>query len=247
MITVNLSKRLEARNRPNMTPIMHQDWRDLLFLHWKYDVETIQKTLPPGLFVDTFKGDAYVTIAPFWMKNFRVSILPPLPGLSTFVEINVRTYVYDKNGIPGIWFYSLDLNSFIASRGARLAFYLPYFFSKLNRMEEGNNIIIEGKRKDLPVASAKFTYQYMNKNGHFAEPNTLDFFLIERYILFSYRINQLYMSRVHHTPYPLMEANVMQWNDDLLKINSLPVSNKEPDIIHYSSGVDVDVFKLQSV
>lgn len=37
---------------------MYQQWRDLLFPHWEYDVAAIQATLPDGLFVDTFGGKA---------------------------------------------------------------------------------------------------------------------------------------------------------------------------------------------
>ena len=37
---------------------MHQRWEDLLFLHWRISPQRIQNTLPPGLGVDTFGGEA---------------------------------------------------------------------------------------------------------------------------------------------------------------------------------------------
>ena len=75
---------------------MYQRWRDLLFLHWEYPAAAIQETLPDGLFVDTFGGKAYLGIVPFFMKNIRPVFLPAVPGLSNFMEVNVRTYVYDR-------------------------------------------------------------------------------------------------------------------------------------------------------
>ena len=47
---------------------MYHTWRDLLFLHWKYEPDLVQTTLPPGLFVDAFDGDAWVAIVPFFMR-----------------------------------------------------------------------------------------------------------------------------------------------------------------------------------
>ena len=60
------SQRLAARTRPTGKPVMYQQWRDLLFLHWEYSVAAIQATLPDGLFVDTFAGKAYLGIVPFF-------------------------------------------------------------------------------------------------------------------------------------------------------------------------------------
>lgn len=64
-------QRLAARARPAGRPVMYQQWRDLLFLHWEYDVAAIQATLPDGLFVDTFGGKAYLGIVPFSIRRIR--------------------------------------------------------------------------------------------------------------------------------------------------------------------------------
>ena len=42
------SQRLLARARPGGKPVMYQNWRDLLFLHWEYPTAAIQATLPDG-------------------------------------------------------------------------------------------------------------------------------------------------------------------------------------------------------
>ena len=107
----SLSNRLALRERPaDRGPVMFQKWRELLFLHWEVDPGEIQRTLPSGLQVDTYADKAYVGIVPFYMCEVRPRFCPSLPGLSNFLEINLRTYVYDERGVAGVWFYSLDAN-----------------------------------------------------------------------------------------------------------------------------------------
>ena len=110
---------------------MYQSWRDLLFLHWEYAIAAIQATLPDGLFVDTFDGKAYLRIVPFFMRNVRPRFLPIVPGLSHFMELNLRTYVYDRSGVPGVWSCSLDANQGLAVKIARRLFQLPYQFARM--------------------------------------------------------------------------------------------------------------------
>ena len=81
---------------------MYQQWRDLLFLHWEYSAAAIQATLPDGLFVDSFDGKAYLGVVPFFMRNIRPRFLPAVPGISNVMELNLRTYVHDPAGVPGV-------------------------------------------------------------------------------------------------------------------------------------------------
>lgn len=244
-MNIPLENYLKARHRPNAMPLMYQNWKDLLFLHWKFDAAEIQRTLPTDLFVDTFRGDAYLSIIPFFMRNVSIFKLPSFPGLTNFVEINVRTYVYDKNGLPGVWFYTLDLNSLLASRFAWKAYALPYFFSKLRGTKNKDKISIHGERIDKPKVPLHFVYQPSSTELHIAEPNTLEFFLVERYFLFSFASNQLYNAQVHHQPYSLKDATVYEWTSDLL--DSFNFLKRDPDYVHFSPGVNVDIFRLKKV
>src|SRR2546421_4429518 len=125
--------RLSARSPNGRKPhIMYQRWESLLFLHWRAEPERIQATLPLGLTVDTFNGDAYLGITPFFMLNVRPVGLPALPWISFFQELNVRTYAFDRTGTPGVWFYSLDCNRTAAALVARIIAGLPYFVANMN-------------------------------------------------------------------------------------------------------------------
>ena len=108
------AQRLAARERPQGFPVMRQRWSGLLFLHWPVEISLIQKRLPPGLHVDTFDGQAWLGVVPFFMQRVRPIGLPPVPWLSWFLELNVRTYVHDDAGNPGVWFFSLDCDQPVA-------------------------------------------------------------------------------------------------------------------------------------
>lgn len=247
MSSVTLEKRIEAKKRPSGIPIMHQGWRQLLFLHWKVDPDQIQATLPPGLTVDTFQGKGYVTLNIFFMENVSFTGIPAVPGLSNFTEVNFRTYVYDKQGNPGIWFYSLDIDSLVATTLARNAFSLPYFFSDLKASQEKNKIHVEGRRSQEEQIHVKAIFEPTSDIYQEAKPNTLDFFLIERYILFSFAANQLNKAHVHHLAYPLGEVEVSELKTNLIEAQGFKLENLKPDRSHYSTGVDVDIFNLIKV
>ena len=86
--------------------------------------------LPKGLEVDTFEGEAFLSIVPFTMENVRFRFLPPLP-FSSLWELNLRTYVKHKNW-KGVYFFTLDTDHPLAQWIARKFFNLPY---RLRRME----------------------------------------------------------------------------------------------------------------
>ncbi|MBC8141215.1 MAG: DUF2071 domain-containing protein, partial [Armatimonadetes bacterium] len=115
---------------------MRQDWLDLLFVHWTVDADAVQALLPPGLTVDTFNGAAYIGLVPFAMRNVRPVFCPAVPGLSHFLEINVRTYVHDERGAPGVWFFSLDAANPVAVARAPPLFQLPNFNAAMRQTTE---------------------------------------------------------------------------------------------------------------
>ncbi|MEO7327582.1 MAG: DUF2071 domain-containing protein, partial [Minicystis sp.] len=75
---------------------------------------------------------------------------------------------------------------------------------------------------------------------------TFEHFLAERYILFSKHGDKLEIGRVHHKPYPLHRAELLELSHSMVRVQGLPQSD-DPPLILYSPGVDVDVFDLVPV
>ena len=133
---------------------MRQWWGKLLFMHWPVPVSALRPLVPPQLSIDTFGGQAWVGVVPFRMWGVRASFAPPVPGLNAFNELNVRTYVHHR-GVPGVWFHSLDIDSAVATWGARRFFYLPYHRAELSLRQQGARIDYSSSRiqKDAPPAA----------------------------------------------------------------------------------------------
>jgi len=241
-VTPTLESRLAVRGRPARAHIMLQRWERLLFLHWRWDAAEIQRTLPPGLFVDTFQGDAWLAIVPFFMRGIRPRFCPPAPSISNFLELNVRTYVHDEQGRPGVWFYSLDCNQPLAVWTARTFFHLPYQHARMQAAVNDNEIEYNCHRRGEP-ASSRFRYQ-IARETHLAESGSLGFFLAERYLLFSKSPRGIRCGQVNHVPYPLAEAKLDAWDVKPLLQAGFTDPSRPPDHIIGSPGVDVRVYPL---
>lgn len=249
MSTPTNQQRLDACKAPPQAHVLYQSWKELLFLHWRIDPADIQATLPPGLTVDTFEGDAYLGIVPFCMCNIRPRFLPVVPGISNFLEMNVRTYVHDEEGRPGVWFYSLDANQKLAVRVARKFFNLPYFDAKMSASMDHLSVSYHSKQKDSHETAS---YQYTPNepvNPSSIDSESLEFFLAERYYLFAYnqKEQQLYSGRVHHNPYPLHRVEVKQHSAYPIKLAGFEQPSRAPDHALMSRGVDVKIYPLQKV
>ncbi len=229
---------------------MYQSWLKLLFLHWEIEPSEIQARLPPGLFVDTFENHAYIGVVPFYMSNIRPRFLPAVPGISNFLELNVRTYVHDTNGVPGVWFFSLDTNQPFAAWCGRQFFHMPYTVAGMNADQKNDDTILyECHRKGRPQAeNAIFRYRGVSEPVS-ASPGTIEFFFAERYLFYAMnpKNGKLFSGRVFHEPYPLQEAEVSQFS--LIPIKQAGFSEIEGAPVHraFSEGVDVLAFSLEQL
>src|SRR4028118_1160406 len=142
---IEVVDRLSIRARPSGIPIMHQRWGSLLFMHWPVPAELLRPLIPEPLVVDTHEGLAWVGITPFTMWGVRPAFAPPLPFLSESHELNVRTYVH-LDGVPGVWFFSLDAGNAAAVLGARVAFHLPYFRARTSLERRERRLYFSSRR-----------------------------------------------------------------------------------------------------
>ena len=109
--------------------VMGQTWRRLLFLHWPVAAERLRPLVPTALELEEWDGSAWLGITPFRVEGLRARGLLPLPLLSSFDEINCRTYVR-RGDRAGIWFFSLDASSRLAVEAARRTYRLPYRYAR---------------------------------------------------------------------------------------------------------------------
>jgi len=242
--TPGLADRLAVRQRPESPVIGRQRWSDLLFAHWTADANLVQATLPPGLFVDTFEGRAYLGIVPFFMERVRPAWLPPVPWLSWFQELNVRTYVHDAQGRPGVWFYSLDCNQPVAVTLARNLFHLPYHHARMSAQRDLHPIRMASRRKRGQDATSHFAWT-PGPVTWTAAPGSLDFFLIERYLLFTVdRTGRLLSGHVHHPAYQINQPVVTELSVEPARLAGFRLAG-EPVSVLGVDAVDVSIYGLQ--
>lgn len=228
---------------------MHQRCSSLLFLHWAWEPAEIQETLPAGLTVDVCDGRAWLGLVPFFMERVRPRGCPPVPFLSDFLELNVRTYVYDQLGRPGVWFYSLDCNRWLAVKGARRFFNLPYEHATMRASVEAATGEIDYRaRRCGTEKESRFLWTASPTAKSAGAPGSLEFFLIERYRLFAQdRAGCLFSGRVHHAPYRIGAGETRAWDDRMLQLAGFDRGGRPPDHVRTAEAVDVDVWPLRPV
>ncbi|MEM7783511.1 MAG: DUF2071 domain-containing protein [Planctomycetota bacterium] len=224
----------------------YQCWRDLLFVHWKVDPKVIQQRLPDGLEVETFDGSAWLGVVPFSMERIRSWWSPPLPGISWFLETNLRTYVRHQNGETGVWFFSLDATNFVAVTVAKKIWHLNYRMAPLSMKKVDRHIHYSGNLTaneyhleiELPTETALKT----------SVEGTIDHFLLERYRLFAQRRDgRFFTGLVHHEPYQFKVPEIQKLRQQITDQVCPDIANKGPAHLAWSPGVDVAVSKLEFI
>ena len=241
----------EIAHRPWSLPsspwFMGQTWIDLLFAHWRVEPELLRRVMPPQLAPEIYDGSAWLGISPFVIRGLRLRGTPPPPLLSSFPEINVRTYVRVA-GKPGIYFFSLDADSRAAVFAARRAYRLPYFRSKLDvDADRGRCIRYRARRVSGNGPAAEFAAAY-HPTGEPdpAEPGTLAHFLAERYCLYTLDgQRRICRAEIHHPPWPLQPAELEV--DLNTMTTALGIDLEGESVLHFSARQDVVIWPIEPV
>lgn len=238
--------RQAARRRPAGRPLMHQAWGRLLFMHWRIDAARLRPLIPDGLHIDTYDGAAWIAIVPFtmWDVRFLPPYAPRIPGWNAMHELNVRTYVH-RDGVPGVWFFSLDINSRLAVLGARATYSLPYYNAHITLADREATIDYALERTGGPPAAFRASWTGGERLPE-AQPGSLDYFLTERYCLYSARRGRLCRADIFHDPWPLQTATLSSWHSTMLEPHGLPAPEGAP-LLHYAHALSVEIWPLKRV
>jgi hypothetical protein len=222
-------------------------------MHWPVPVDVLRPLVPGSLEIDQYEGVAYVGVVPFAMEDVRPKWWPSRLAFS-FLETNVRTYVHCE-GKPGVFFFSLDAASGLAVWAARRFWGLPYYHSKMTLQREASD---SSTHDDLRCVGDRVNYESRRKRGkadhrvcyRVGDPlgpldaDSIEFFFLERYLLFVERKRGTLVGQVHHSPYPAHEAELLSIEDELLVAAGLSGIDALPEFVHFSPGVDVEIFDL---
>ena len=226
---------------------MTQIWHELLFAHWPIKPGVLRNLVPAILPLDTFEGQCWVGIVPFHMTYVRPRWLPPVPALSSFVELNVRTYV-TLQGIPGVYFFSLDASNPIAVALARTVFHLPYYNAVMSSKRAGDSIHYYSRRTHRGMPSAEFQAVFRPIAPiAFAQHGSLEQWFTERYCLYTIVPGKgVYRGDIHHVPWPLQLAELET------KKNTMAVSQgidlpEIPPLLHYAHRQEVLIWPPKHV
>jgi uncharacterized protein YqjF (DUF2071 family) len=223
---------------------MGQTWEHLLFAHWPVSHGVLRPLVPSGLELETFEGSAWVGVTPFRVSGLRLRGFPPAPRLSTFLELNVRTYV-SRDGRPGIWFFSLDAASRLAVQAARRLYRLPYHLATMRAEPRGDWIHYESARRDGGTRPFVFSGDYRARGTpRTAPPGSREHFLAERYCLYAFHRGRLHRADIHHPPWPLQAAEAR------IELNTMardPIELTGKPLLHFSARQDVVIWPLEAV
>jgi uncharacterized protein len=246
--TIALQQRtLEERaHRPWPVPdspwLQGQTWCDLLFAHWRVPADELRRVVPPALPLHLWDdGSAWLGITPFVVKGMRLRGTPPLPYLSSFPELNVRTYV-EVGGKPGIYFLSLDAARRAAVIAARRTYRLPYFHARMRVATTGARVDYASDRIDSSGPAARFRGSYGPAGSRTDDP--LARWLAERYCAYTLD-EQARPLRVdiHHPPWPLQVADGDF--DAQGMADQIGIRLEGEPLLHFSSRQDTLIWPLK--
>lgn len=212
---------------------MSMRWQDLLFAHWPIPAASLRPVVPDGLEIDTFDGTAWVGIVPLRMSQVRGRCLPPLPRVSAFPELNVRTYVV-RHGRPGVWFFSLDAAQPLAVRAARRLWGLNYLHAKMAcRSESDGRVRYSSHRSDrtAPPARLECSYRAVGTAFH-AEPASFEDFVTTRWSLYATDPGgRLRRADVDHPRFALHRAEWQVEECDMTRLLEVELPDEPPHLL----------------
>ena len=218
---------------PDLPWVSTQRWEDVLFLHWPVSPDVLTPHIPQNLQLDLYEGTAWIGIVFFQVKGMRLRSMPALPWLSSYLQLNVRTYV-TCNGLPGVYFFSLNVDSKFACLMAKTVYSLPFRRANMKMDKQGDyiNMVSVRKKGQFPE---ELSCSYTPVSSVFqAQINTFDHWLLERYCLWNIKNNHLYRTDIHHTKWNFQKVEVMIRSNSMVGFEHRICFQDHP-VVHYAA------------
>ena len=225
--------------------IMVQPWHHVLFAHWPLPADTLRPRLPARLELDTFDGQAWLGVLAMQMRGVRPRGLPPVPGLSSLAQVNVRTYVV-AGGVRAVYFFGLYASSLLASLGGRILFSLPYHTADVSIRSGGDGLRLDCRAWEAGPNRAIFRAAYRPvADAYRPGEGTLPHWLAERYRLYTAGPGgDLYYGDIAHVPWALQPAELVIAENSMPAAHGLPSPAAEP-VAYYARGRETRIWPLQ--
>ena len=242
----------KPRPLPSGRWLMKQRWNDLLFAHWPVPASSLAHLIPEGLQVDSFKGSAWLGVMPFWMDRIKVRGIPPIPGARSFPDLSLRTYVREeRTGTPGVFCLSLDASNLLAVGVGRAFYSLPYHWARMRMEQRSEREFSFFSRRRFSHRPVIFNARYrgLGPSRRLMEcgAGSLEYFLMERYCLFSRNPDgQPIRANLHHVSSQLEEAEAEIEQNDLAAVLGIHLPEQAP-VLHYSRRLAVYVWPAELV
>lgn len=216
--------------------ILTQIWQDVLFLHWPVSPKDLEQHIPQELQLDLYENNAWLSTVLFKVKGQRLRCLPPLPGVDSYLQLNVRTYV-TYNGMKGVYFINSDVtNRFIVQLATKGG--LSYRYSKISIKQKENyfssSSLYHGARAE------RFKISYQPIAGEIIS-STFDKWLVERYHSWSKWKNSLFRIDIDHLPWQLQRVHINIESNTLAPFVKESIQGIQP-IAHYSKRKQARIF-----
>lgn len=219
-------------------------WHDAIFEHYRsVDDAALTGWLPPGLELDRHEGRAFVSVVSFRMSDMRWRGIR-LPFSHTYPQVNVRAYVRSRSGF-GVFFLRNYVSNPLAAVAGRWLYGMPYRAQRVRHAVDGDRLtcsaeLASGARHHVAGRRVE------RLTGHEADAESLRFFLVERYPLFSARgragARRTHEAAMAHPPWALHRFDVEARSHGVLDDLGLRAALEPVDEVHTSLGVDVSMW-----
>ena len=214
-----------------------QTWEHTFWAHWPVSTAEVRRRVPDELEIEEYDGSAWLSVVFFRVRSLRARGALPLPGISSFLQLNVRTYVCGPDGLPGVWFFSIDASSRLAALGIRRLYRVPAFHARMTLEPEDDWQEAECARLGEPGRVFSARYRPAGEAFH-PQLGSLDSFLTERYRLFTVDAS----AEMHHDRWLLCAAEA-----EIELASIAPFSLGEPRLCHSAFRQDALIWPPEPI